>query len=277
MWTTSSADPPSACSGCLRHKVSAIAPRPHRLAGARYTHAVVARRLASACFLVAVTALIASPFGLLAEPAAWVGVAIVFGLIGGGAYIFGNDKPALAGTEPAPTGHGLSYESLRMEKDRFFRNSPESPLTPEQRSQFRGLHYYPVRLAAAIPVHVQEFPEKAETPLITSTGDAMEFFRWGEVVFDLDGNHGRLTVYRADEGDSFFVPFADTTSGKETYGAGRYLELVDNEDGTYILDFNRAYNPFCAYNEGWSCPVPPAENRLPFPVEAGERTFEEIL
>jgi uncharacterized protein len=83
----------------------------------------------------------------------------------------------------------------------------------------------------------------------------------------------RLHAYRAAEGKDhgLFVPFRDATSGKETYGAGRYLDLEPREDDLYELDFNRAYHPYCAYDDAWSCTLPPPENRLPVRVEAGER------
>ena len=88
---------------------------------------------------------------------------------------------------------------------------------------------------------------------------------------------GRLTAYTLDGGgsESLFVPFLDATSGRETYGAGRYLDLEPEDDGTYALDFNLAYHPYCVYAESYSCPLTPAENRLPIRIEAGERLAEE--
>ena len=91
----------------------------------------------------------------------------------------------------------------------------------------------------------------------------------------VDGEAVSLTVYRGGYGDEFFLPFADATTGRETYGAGRYLEVAVQEDGMHLVDFNHAYNPYCAYNPRWSCPIPPVENRLKVPIRAGEKLFQD--
>lgn len=95
----------------------------------------------------------------------------------------------------------------------------------------------------------------------------------GRLRFVLAGRALALTAYKVGDirSDSLFVPFKDDTSGRETYVAGRYLDLKPEPDGTYSLDFNDAYNPYCAYSNSYSCPLPPAENDLPVPIEAGER------
>jgi uncharacterized protein (DUF1684 family) len=102
--------------------------------------------------------------------------------------------------------------------------------------------------------------------------------RYGYFEFDAGGKMCRVQVYRTIEniqagGRELFIPFRDATSGQETYGAGRYLDLRENTTGAYELDFNKAYNPYCAYTETYSCPVPPAENTLPIPIPAGEKTY----
>ena len=101
--------------------------------------------------------------------------------------------------------------------------------------------------------------------------------RAGTFTFERDGEPRRLTAYVLDGGDpdSLFVPFLDTTSGHETYGAGRYLDLEPEDDGTYALDFNLAYHPYCVYADHYSCPLTPAENRLPIRIEAGERLADD--
>lgn len=108
----------------------------------------------------------------------------------------------------------------------------------------------------------------------TSTGDVASFRRWGTVEFDVDGETARLTVYKDADGDEFFLPFADATSGSDTYGAGRYLDVQELEDGKLLVDFNYAYSPYCAYNERWSCPLTPSENRMRVPIRAGEKSFK---
>ncbi len=112
--------------------------------------------------------------------------------------------------------------------------------------------------------------------LETSVGDLREFEVYGTFVFDADDGEQRLTAFRMVpeplDYDELFVPFRDATSGKETYGAGRYLDVPRLESTDYVLDFNRAYNPLCAYSPRYNCPYPPPQNRLKIPVEAGEKT-----
>ena len=107
----------------------------------------------------------------------------------------------------------------------------------------------------------------------TSDGQLRPAHRAGTFSFDLGGAPRSLTAYVLDGGntDSLFVPFLDGTSGTDTYGAGRYLDLEAEEDGTFVLDFNLAYHPYCVYSPDFSCPLTPAENRLSMRVEAGER------
>jgi len=107
-----------------------------------------------------------------------------------------------------------------------------------------------------------------------SDGKLRDAERAGTLSFELGGAKQRLTGYRfaKDRSGSLFVPFLDVTSGTETYGAGRYLDIdPDPGDGTYVLDFNLAYHPSCVYDPMSSCPLTPAENRLPVRIEAGER------
>jgi len=167
-----------------------------------------------------------------------------------------------------------SLEEFRNEKDDFFKNDYQSPLTAEEKRSFQGLHYYPENPLLRLELSI----EKDETPtpvvLQTSTGEAREYFHAGQVRFDVDGQEAILQVY-LDDYDGYFLPFVDATAPDETYGAGRYLEPHDLGDGRLLVDFNLAYNPYCAYNELWSCPIPPRENRLKVRIEAGEKKFHE--
>ena len=164
-------------------------------------------------------------------------------------------------------------EQFRKSKDDFFAHYPDSPLTHEQKKAFTGLRYFPENPALALEVTVEEFPEKKTITMQTSTGDVQDYQRFGRFYFTVDGQEAQLTLY-ADE-HVFFLPFADSLAGTETYPAGRYLEPHLLENGKFRVDFNYAYNPYCAYNERWSCPIPPAENRLKVPIRAGEMLFEE--
>ncbi len=108
----------------------------------------------------------------------------------------------------------------------------------------------------------------------TSTGGVQTYNRYGRLKFEVDGQEAALTLYAGPHG--FFLPFVDSLAGKETYGAGRYLEPEQLDDGKFLVDFNLAYNPYCAYNESWSCPLTPFANRLKAPIRAGEMIFDGI-
>jgi uncharacterized protein (DUF1684 family) len=164
-------------------------------------------------------------------------------------------------------------ERFRREKDEFFRTNPSSPLTPAQRQSFAGLRYFPPNPGLRVTPEVEEFPIQNTVQMQTTTGDLQSYERFGRIRFAVDGQEAALTLYHNEYG--FFLPFADSLAGKETYGAGRYLEPEPLPDGRVLVDFNLAYNPYCAYNEHWSCPITPAENRLKLPIRAGEMVFEE--
>jgi uncharacterized protein (DUF1684 family) len=166
----------------------------------------------------------------------------------------------------------------RAEKDRFFAEHRQSPIPQADREEFDGLDYFDpdpdYRVEATVTVH--EDPE----PLDLDTNDdrAMPYLRVVTFSFELDGETRELHGYRQPDAErsTLFVPFRDKTTGQQTYAGGRYMELepegelTDGQDVT--LDFNLAYSPFCAFNETFSCPLPPEENWLETTVEAGERT-----
>lgn len=168
---------------------------------------------------------------------------------------------------------------FRAEIDDFMAHHPQSPLSPEQREDFRGLGYYEENGLLNREVKVKRFP--ANEPLIdmpTSTGDSRKFRRWGRFSFVVDGEQAELTVYSNPYEGDFFLPFRDGTSGKETYGAGRYLDshrpgLRQVDETTLEIDFNYAYNPYCAYSPRYSCPLPPRENWIKVNIEAGEKDY----
>jgi len=162
-------------------------------------------------------------------------------------------------------------DDFRREKDAFFRSSPDSPLTAEQKRSFRGLRYFPENPALVFDLALEPFADPERIEMLTTTGDIRAYERSGRIRFEVDGQAASLTIFRSEDG--YFLPFADGLAGRETYGAGRYLEPEELGDGRLRIDFNLAYNPYCAYNERWSCPIPPAENRLPVPIRAGEQAF----
>lgn len=117
--------------------------------------------------------------------------------------------------------------------------------------------------------------EKETIEIVTSTGDSQPYVRWGTISFQVEGETATLTVYRDENDGEFFLPFTDLTSRQSSYGEGRYVDLEPLHHGRFRLDFNYAYNPYCAYNANWSCPVPPVEDRLDVAIEAGEKSFPD--
>jgi uncharacterized protein (DUF1684 family) len=161
-----------------------------------------------------------------------------------------------------------ALEVFRAAKDEYMRG-PQSPLSHEAQHEFHGLSYYPPNdeLRLVLPLDM-DVPDDAIT-METSTGGEQTYHRAGKVHFEVDGKPAQLTIFTT--GDQLFLPLRDATFRDETYPAGRYLEPDALEDGKVLVDFNYLYNPFCAYNERWSCPIPPIENWLQVPLKAGEK------
>jgi uncharacterized protein (DUF1684 family) len=160
----------------------------------------------------------------------------------------------------------------RRAKDSAF-TGEGSPLDPGRRADFPGLDYYPPDPELRFVTEL--IPgDGATVQVATSDGREKTYTRVGHVEFAVGGVGCRLTVF--DTGHpGLFIPFRDATSGDETYGAGRYLDVTVEGSQRVVVDFNRAYNPYCVYGDGYSCPIPPAENRLQVPIRAGERDFKE--
>jgi uncharacterized protein (DUF1684 family) len=164
-----------------------------------------------------------------------------------------------------------SLQDFRKMKDDYFANDGGSPLTYAQKKKFKGLKYFSPNPALDLEVTVEEFPEKQRIEMQTTTGDIQIYERYGLFHFSVDAKDSELTIYRSPDG--FFLPFVDSLASKETYPAGRYLEPEPLGNNCFHVDFNLAYNPYCAYNEYWSCPLTPFENRLKVPIRAGEKLF----
>jgi hypothetical protein len=171
-----------------------------------------------------------------------------------------------------------AIEVQRERKDEYFAEDPRSPLPPDVRESFDGLDYYPVDPDYRFEVALDRHDDPDRVVVGTSTDGEQAYLAWGEFTVDVDGERVTLTAYKSDpDEDRLWVPFRDATSGEETYGAGRYLDLEPDDhrtsEGTWILDFNEAYNPTCAYSDRYECPLPPTENWLDVRIEAGERAF----
>ena len=161
---------------------------------------------------------------------------------------------------------------FRAEKDGVFARDPHSPLTDDQRRNFQGLEYFDENPQLVIHAGIDRQVDPEEVRMGTSSGEEQVYHRYGLVRFRVDEQPAQLTLYSSEDSAELFVPFRDATSGHETYGAGRYLE-VEAHDDHVTIDFNYAYNPNCAYEASWSCPLPPTENWLKVPIRAGEKTF----
>ena len=165
--------------------------------------------------------------------------------------------------------------AYRRAANDFFKSDERSPLTPDQRATFTGMAYFPPNPALEIVIEAAEFDEKTTVTLpVTGGKPPRSFQRWGALHFEVEGQAVALTLLYSAERDYFFLGFWDTTSGMDTYGGGRYIEPERLDDGRFHVDFNRAYNPYCAYNDSWSCVIPLPEYRLPVRIEAGQKAFK---
>lgn len=174
--------------------------------------------------------------------------------------------------------HKKEIMAARQSKDKFFKTSQDSPLVDEQQWRFKELSYFAVDIAYKAPARYQRLAKTVEFRIQTSTGHERVYITVGRLEFTLFGKPLALFAYR-EKGPavggrhSLFVPFTDRTTGQETYGAGRYLDVEEPSGDSVVLDFNLAYNPYCAYNYNFSCPIPPPENRLELAIKAGEKLF----
>lgn len=159
----------------------------------------------------------------------------------------------------------------RREKDRFFRDSSDSPLPGEQRAAFAGLDYYEENPDLRFELELE--PAEGDVIVIQTSDDrTREYTREARVSFQVAGQQVSLVLYGTGH-PGLFLPFRDATSGTETYGAGRFLDIDPESAARVVIDFNLAYNPYCAYSDGYSCPLPPVENWLTVPIRAGEKSY----
>jgi uncharacterized protein len=180
-------------------------------------------------------------------------------------------------------GYGQEKDSLLNEIDLFqvdqnhhYNDKESSPLKKKERRKFKGHHFYPVDLKYRVNASFEVISNPDTITMPTSAGTEKMFAKYAKLSFELNGEKCVLYAYQnlkviKMEGyeNSLFLPFTDATSGTETYGGGRYLDLEIPKGDKLVLNFNLAYNPYCAYTTGWFCPIPPAENELKIAVRAG--------
>ena len=173
-------------------------------------------------------------------------------------------------------------EAKKFQKDlnKHYRDAETSPLTPEDRAHFKKHDYFP--LSPEYCVRAQFVRTEGETPfeMPTVSGKTKPFVKYGEFHFKLSGKAHKLNVYQnlklkdhPEHGKYLFLPFKDASSGAESYGGGRYIDILIPTSKTVYLDFNQCYNPYCAYSTGWNCPIPPVENALEIRVLAGVKAW----
>lgn len=162
-----------------------------------------------------------------------------------------------------------ALEEHRRLKDEFFATHAQSPITEENRAGFDGLSYYAPSPELVFSV-VPEAIEHTDVAIATTTGSERTYTRVATATVAIGDAGVTLGLFSTGH-PGLFLPFRDATSGTDSYGAGRYLDLDAEDDGTVTIDFNYAYAPFCAYNDAYSCALPPVENWIDVPIEAGER------
>ncbi|RLC49608.1 MAG: hypothetical protein DRI23_08875 [Candidatus Cloacimonadota bacterium] len=169
-------------------------------------------------------------------------------------------------------------KSDRVGKDHFFKTRFQSPIPEEERDTFTKLNYFDADLDYRFELELEEFENKESVKIEDTGGNLRDFLKWGKFSFEINGQSCILNAYKSNETETrLFIPFKDATSGKETYGAGRYVDLEEEQHklgNQWILDFNMATNPRCAYSNNYVCPLIPFENILKVEIKAGEKNYK---
>ncbi len=187
------------------------------------------------------------------------------------------------GPAVAQSSYVDEIQKERSERDAEFANPETSILLEADLASFKGLDYFPITEKYKVQVlQIKRFKRKKTFEMTTTTARRPLYKPYAQLTFSMDGKESKLTVYQNMElikkqgfEDYLFIPFTDLTSGEECYGGGRYLDFRISDLDKKEIDFNKAYNPYCAYNAKYSCPIPPSENALDVRVEAGVKKFHE--
>jgi uncharacterized protein len=176
----------------------------------------------------------------------------------------------------AETPYLQEIRQYQQELNDSYRSPEKSPLEPEDLKEFSGLPFFPIDSGYRIEARFVRTPGSKPFKMPTSTSRLPIYEKYGEAHFELHGQKIVLPLYQSHElrtkaeyKNHLFLPFKDLTNGNESYGGGRYLDVSIPEGDTILLDFNKAYNPYCAYSSRYSCPIPPKENRLRIHIRAG--------
>ncbi len=183
----------------------------------------------------------------------------------------------------ATTGESGAEYQARVEEDREIKNrymrSGSSPMLEEDKAEFTGLNFFPINSDYKIRAKLDILKRKQPIFIATTTGEQREYLRFGYAEFELNGQSHKLILYKDLEENNprkLSLMFADETSGLTTYGGGRYLDVYKDSDMAITIDFNFSYNPYCHFNEEYSCPLPPRENLMTVAVEAGEKLYKAL-
>ena len=175
-----------------------------------------------------------------------------------------------------------SVKHFQEELNQEYRDPKKSPLAKEEIAAFKGHEFFPVAARFVVNATFVKTENPETFKMKTSTDRLPEYVKYGEAHFVLEGKPQVLEIYQSvalrekpEFKDYLFLPFTDATNGEETYGGGRYLDLKIPANQTIALDFNKAYNPYCAYSKRYSCPVPPMANRLDVAIKAGVKKPQE--
>ena len=176
----------------------------------------------------------------------------------------------------------VTAEDFQKNLNVEFADVTKSPLTEKDRTDFKGLDFFPIDKAFTVEAKFTKSKNEKSFEMKTTTDRMPLYVKYGEVSFTINGENFKLNVYQNLElikrpgfKKHLFLPFSDLTSGNETYGGGRYIDLEIPKGKTITIDFNQAYNPYCAYNPKYSCPIVPAENELLTNVNAGVKKFHD--
>lgn len=174
----------------------------------------------------------------------------------------------------------LDIETYQNEESEKFKDPETTILDSTSLASFEALHYYPINLKFRVEARFVRTPDEKPFLMPTTTARLPEYVKYGEAHFTIDGQELVLNLYRDTSDyddpelvDYLFLPFTDLTSGDGSYGGGRFIDSKIPNGETIVIDFNRAYNPYCAYNSRYSCPIPPEENDLLIRIEAGVKDF----
>lgn len=166
---------------------------------------------------------------------------------------------------------------FQREINDFFKDASVSPLKKRDLKNFRGLDFFTYDSTYLVTAKLTKTPKEKPFMMLTTTDMMVEYIKYGTVSFELLNNQYSLDIYKnledPNERDNLFLPFLDDTNGNESYGGGRYINLDIPQVDNLIIDFNSAFNPYCVYDEKYSCPIVPRENYLPLEIKAGVKNF----